>query len=259
MSDRIVRLEGVGNFRDFGGYRTTGGRQVRRGRLYRSAHHAQATDADLEAIAALGLAAVVDLRRGEERERMPSRRHEAFAGLLIENPTNEATSDPWIEFIKSSDASADAFRSYLVNYMRAAPFETRHVDLFSRYFRALAEVDGPVLIHCAAGKDRTGLLAALTHRLLGVGDEDVFTDYLLTNTAARIEERMHLVADVIAEHSGRKPTDEAVRAAMAVEAPYLAAAFEAIDSAHGDVGAYLQDVLGVDAAVREAIEERLLA
>ncbi len=80
MSDRILPLEGVGNFRDFGGYATGGGRRIRRGRLYRSAHHAQATDADLEAIAALELAAIVDLRRGEERERMPSRRHEGFAG-----------------------------------------------------------------------------------------------------------------------------------------------------------------------------------
>src|SRR5579863_5386126 len=259
MSDRILPLEGVGNFRDFGGYATGAGRRIRRGRLYRSAHHGQATDADLEAIAALELAAIVDLRRGEERERMPSRRHDGFAGVVIENPTNEATSDPWIEFIKRSDASADAFRGYLVNYMRAAPFEARHVDLFSRYFRALAEVDGPVLIHCAAGKDRTGLLAALTHRLLGVGEDDIFEDYLLTNTAARIDERMHLVAEVIKEHAGRTPSDEAVRAAMAVEAGYLVAAFAAIEAAHGDIDAYLQDVLGVDAAARSAIEALLLA
>ena len=258
MHERIVRLEGVGNFRDFGDYAAAGGRRVKRGKLYRSAHHAQATDADLETIAALGLAAVVDLRRGEERERMPSRRHDGFAALVIENPTNEATSDPWIEFIKASDASATAFRDYLMNYMRAAPFEGRHVDLFSRYFRALAEVEGPVLIHCAAGKDRTGLLAALTHRMLGVGEDDIFADYLLTNAAARIEERMHLVADVIKEHAGRTPSDEAVRTAMAVEAGYLTAAFGAIEAAHGDVDAYLADVLGVDGHAREAIEARLL-
>src|SRR5208282_6088265 len=178
MHNRIVRLEGAGNFRDFGGYAAAGGRRVKRGKLYRSAHHAQATDPDLEAIAGLGIAAIVDLRRGEERERMPSRRHAGFAGLVIENPTNEATSDPWIEFVKGSGASADAFRAYLVNYMRAAPFEARHVDLFSRYFQALVEIDGPILIHCAAGKDRTGLLVALTHRLVGVGDDDVYADYL---------------------------------------------------------------------------------
>ncbi len=259
MHDRVVPLEGVGNFRDFGGYAGRDGRRVRRGRLYRSAHHGQATDADLEAIAALNLAAIVDLRRGEERERMPCRRHGGYAGLLIENPSNEAVSDPWIEFMKSSDASADAFRSYLVDYYRKAPFEARHVDLFSRYFQALADVDGPILIHCAAGKDRTGLLAALTHSLLGVDEDDIFEDFLLTNTAARIEERMPMVAQMIAEQSGRTPTDEAVRCAMAVEAVYLERAFEAIDAAHGGVDAYLAEALGVDDAVREAIEARLLA
>jgi protein tyrosine/serine phosphatase len=258
MHDRIVPLEGVGNFRDFGGYAASGGRKVRRGRLYRSAHHALATDADLETIADLGIAAVVDLRRGEERERMPSRRHERFDGVLIENETNEAISDPWIEFVKGSDASASAFRGYLLDYYRTAPFAPRHVDLFSRYFRALAEIDGPILIHCAAGKDRTGILAALTHRLVGVDESDIFADFLLTNTAARIEERMHLVAQVIAEHAGRTPSDEAVRAAMAVEAPYLEAAFEAIMSAHGGVAAYLADVLGVDEVAGAAIEARLL-
>jgi protein-tyrosine phosphatase len=259
MHDRIVPLEGVGNFRDFGGYVAGGGKKVRRGRLYRSAHHALATDADLETIANLGIAAVVDLRRGEERQRMPSRRHERFAGVLIENETNEATSDPWLEFIKGSDASADAFRGYLVDYYRTAPFAPRHVDLFSRYFRALAEIDGPILIHCAAGKDRTGILAALTHHLVGVDECDIFADFLLTNTAARIEERMPQVAQVIAEHAGRTPTDAAVRAAMAVEAIYLEAAFAEIMAAHGGVEAYLTDILGVDAAARSAIEARLLA
>ncbi|HLK23335.1 MAG TPA: tyrosine-protein phosphatase [Caulobacteraceae bacterium] len=258
MHDRVMPLEGIGNFRDFGGYAASDGRRIRRGRLYRSAHHGQATDADLEAIAALNLAAIVDLRRGEERERMPSRRHEAFAGLLIENPTNEAVSDPWIEFIRGSDASADAFRGYLLNYYRNAPFERRHVDLFSRYFNALAEVDGPILIHCAAGKDRTGVLAALTHALLGVGRDDIFEDFLLTNVAARIEERMPMVAQMIAEQSGRTPTDEAVRCAMAVEAIYLEAAFEAIEAAHGGVDAYLREVLGLDASARAAILARLL-
>ena len=129
MHERIVPLEGVGNFRDFGGYAAGGARRLKRGRLYRSAHHAQATDADLEAIADLKLAAIVDLRRGEERERMPSRRHDGFVGLVIENPSNEAVTDPWIEFVKGSDASADAFRGYLTNYYRNAPFEARHVDL----------------------------------------------------------------------------------------------------------------------------------
>jgi protein tyrosine/serine phosphatase len=258
MDQRHIRLEGVDNFRDFGGYKGAGGKRVRAGRLYRSAHHGGATDADLAAIAALELAAIVDLRRGEERERMPSRRHADFAALVIENDSNEATPDPWLAFIKASDASEQAFQGYLDGYYRNAPFEPRHVDLFKRYFAALAEVDGPILVHCAAGKDRTGVLVALTHHVLGVDRDDIFADYLLTNAVLPFARRLPVLTQVIAEQAGRTPTPAAVRAAMAVEAAYLEAAYEAIEASHGGVDAYLADVLAVDAAVREAIRDRLL-
>jgi protein tyrosine/serine phosphatase len=217
-----------------------------------------ATDADLEAITALGIAVVVDLRRGEERERMPSRRHAAFAGRLIENDTNDAIADPWLEFVKGSDASEGAFRGYLSDYYRNAPYQDRHIDLFRRYFQALAAADGPILIHCAAGKDRTGLLAALTHHLVGVGRDDIFADYLLTNELAGIERRLPQVLQFIEEQSGHKPTPAAVRAAMAVDAAYLEAAFAVINESHGGLDAYIERELGVDAALREAIEARLL-
>jgi protein-tyrosine phosphatase len=69
------------------------------------------------------------------------------------------------------------------------PFAPSHLDLFAQYFQVLAESDRPVLIHCAAGKDRTGMLAALTHHLLGVSRDDLLADYLLTNVAVDLEGR----------------------------------------------------------------------
>ena len=199
MDGRLDSLEGVDNFRDFGGYATAGGRRIRPGRLFRSAHHGQATPADLAAIAALDIAVIVDLRRGEERQRTPSRRHDGFAARLIENEGNEAVSDPFVEFIKTSDASEQAFRDYMLGYYRNAPLDERHLDLFSRYFRALGEAEGPVLIHCTAGKDRTGLLAALTHHLAGVHRDDLLADYLLTNTVASFDRRLPAVAQMIVD------------------------------------------------------------
>lgn len=257
---RHLRLEAVENFRDYGDYPTASGRRIKPGLLYRSASHARATDADLEAIEALDIAVVVDLRRPGEREREPSRRPAGFKGQVIANDLGEAAGDdPWWNFVRSCDLSEDAFRGYLINYYRQAPTNPRHIDLFARYFRALAEADGPVLIHCAAGKDRTGVLAALTHHLAGVHPDDIVEDYLLTNNPERIAARAPVVAQMIAQETGRTATDAAIRAAIGVEAEYLAEAFRSIEAGHGSVDAYLTQALGVDAALEEALEARLFA
>ena len=257
---RHIRLEAVENFRDYGDYATAAGKRLKPGQLYRSASHGRATDADLAVIDGLKLAVIVDLRRPGERERDPSRRAAGFKGQVIENGEGEAAGDdPWWNFVRSCDLSEEAFRGYLLNYYREAPFVARHVDLFARYFQALAEAEGPVLIHCAAGKDRTGVLAALTHHVAGVHADDIVEDYKLTNNPERIAARAPMVAQVIATETGRTPTDAAIRAAIGVEAEYLAEAFRAIDAKHGSADAYLERVLGVDGALKAKLEARLLS
>ena len=258
MTDRILPLEGVLNFRDYGGYATAAGPTIKRGRLYRSAHHSRATDEDLQAMAELGLTVIVDLRRPNERRREPSRRPPGFTGQVIENDIGDVDDDPWWNFVRNSDVSEEAFRSYLMDYYRAAPFEPRHVDLYRRYFQALGETDGAVLIHCAAGKDRTGLLAALTHHLMGVSHDDLIADYLLTNEALGFEQRLPMMTQALFENAGRKPSEAAVRVALGVDQAYLLRAIEAIEAAHGDLDGYLQAVLGVDEALSERIRARLL-
>ena len=254
---RKISFDAIENFRDFGDY-AAGPRRLKRGLLYRAANQSEATEADLEAMKALGLAVIVDLRRPNERERSPSRRWEGFDGLVIENDLGHEEEDPWHLFIKNSDLTAKAFTDYMVAYYREAPYVDRHVDLYSRYFHALSETDGAVLIHCAAGKDRTGILAALTHHLAGVSEADIVADFLLTNDPLRFERRAPQFAAVIEEMTGRRPTQDAVITALGVEAHYLETAFGAIHEKHGTLYGYLEEVLGVDAARREAIAHRIL-
>ncbi|MDO9223944.1 MAG: tyrosine-protein phosphatase [Caulobacter sp.] len=254
---RKIPFDAIENFRDFGDY-VAGERRLKRGRLFRAAHQAEATEADLQALQTLGLEVIVDLRRPNERERSPSRRWQGFEGLVIENDLGNAEEDPWHVFIRNSDLSAKAFTDYMVSYYSDAPFVDRHVDLYSRYFQALSETDGAVLIHCAAGKDRTGILAALTHHLAGVSEEDLVADFLLTNDAERFERRAPQFAAMLEEMTGRRPTRDAVITALGVEAHYLETAFSAIHARHGSLDAYLEDVLGVDAARREAIAHKIL-
>lgn len=254
---RKIPFEGIENFRDFGDYAGHGGRRLRKGRLYRSAAHGQATDADLEVLTALGIAAVVDLRRPGERTRDPSRLPPQFMVIVSEAAEAEGE-DSWHTHIRESDLSEAAFRDYLFDYYRRAPFDPRHIDLFRRYFHLLAEIDGGILIHCAAGKDRTGLLAALTHHATGVDEADIVADYLLTNEPERFARRLPQFRELVEAQTGKTPSDEAMRIAMGVDAAYLAAAFEAIRQRFGGVDAYLEQALGVDGRLRELLHDRLL-
>jgi protein-tyrosine phosphatase len=255
---RKLPFDAIENFRDFGDY-PAAGRRLKRGVLFRAAHQAEATDEDLARLAGLGLSVIVDLRRPNERQRSPSRRWNGFAAEVIENDIGDEHDDPWHTFIAGSDLTAKAFTDYMVDYYREAPFVDRHVDLYSRYFQALARTDGSVLIHCAAGKDRTGILAALTHHLAGVHEDDIFADFLLTNDPGRFERRVPMMRQAILDMTGREATDEALITALGVEQHYLETAFAAIHAAHPSLDHYMETVLGVDARTRAAIEARILA
>ncbi len=100
---------------------------------------------------------------------------------------------------------------------------------------------------------------ALTHHLLGVGREDLVEDFLLTNVAVDLEARAPQIAEQLHGMTGRRASHDAVVAFMGVEPAYLDAAFAAIEARHGSLDAYLEAALGVDAAARDRIAERLTA
>lgn len=257
MTRKFV-LDGVDNFRDFGQYPVSGGGRLKAGRLLRSASHGRATDADLEIIHGLGITTIVDLRRRNERLRDPSRRHAAFAAAVIDNDLGDDVEDEWLAHLRQSDLTEASFRRYLIGYYDKAASDPRHIDLFSRFFQALAASDGAVLIHCAAGKDRTGILAALTHHVLGVHRDDIVEDYMLTNDEERMAMRAPQVVDLVHGVAGRPPTLAAVRVAMGVEPALLETMFAALTRDHGGVDAYLAQRLGVDEALQATLRERLV-
>jgi len=254
---RHIDFDGIENFRDFGGYDTHHGRPVKRGLLYRSANHAYASDDDLARMAYLELAAIIDLRRSEERAREPSKRWPGFGAAVIENDILSDHAD-WIDAMKGVEVDAAWFLNDGLSYYRRAPFEARHIDLFSRYFRTLAEVEGPIVVHCAAGKDRTGLICALTHHLLGVSQDDIMADYLLTNDVERMARKMSFLGPWLRDTVGKTVDEAALRVAVSVNPAYLETAFSVIREAHGSLDAYLSEALGVDDALREALQARLL-
>jgi protein-tyrosine phosphatase len=256
QSDRLHVFDGLTNFRDFGGY-AAGDRRIVSGRFFRSANHALATDADLERLSAMGIAAVIDLRRPSERERSPSRRWQGFAAKVIENDDHDEGSESWDSFMAGWDMKAESYREFLLRYYSEAPHLPRLVDLFARYFDTLASADGAVIVHCAAGKDRTGLAVALTHHIAGVHRDDIVADYLLTNNSGRFEQHGASWREMILQQHGRAPDMDTMRAIMGVEAIYLDRSFDVMAERNGGIDAYLRDVLGVDTAKRALIEQHL--
>jgi protein-tyrosine phosphatase len=259
MTSRLHSLATLDNLRDYGDYATAASGRLRSGHLFRAANQARMDAADLAYLGGLNIGTVVDLRRTIERTKQPSRRPVGFDGVVIQSDLDELGEAPHITFLKTADLTPDSGRRFMTELYAEMAFAPAHIETFAAYFRALADSDRPVLIHCAAGKDRTGLLAALTHHLLGVGHDDLMEDYLLTNVAVDLVGKAPWMARQLEKTTGRRASDDAVVAFMGVEPAYLDAAISAIDARYGSIDAYLDKALGVDAALRDRIGARLSA
>ena len=179
--ERLLPLTGASNFRDLGGYPTTDGGMTRWGQLFRSDTLHELTEADLDVLRGVGLASVIDLRTADELER-------SGRGLL----GNEA-----IAYLHASVLQEEAGESVAVPAPSGDDPAERYLWYLEVGRRALTEAltmiadpkNRPLVFHCAAGKDRTGVLAALVLDILGVERSVIVDDYAITAT------RMPLILD----------------------------------------------------------------
>jgi len=256
--DRVLQLEGVHNFRDYGGYRVSGGGQLKRGILWRSGQHHGASDSDLAKIAALDLVSVFDLRTSRERSNRPCRRPPGFTADIhvADDPARQHA--PHIAAARTMEQrTPENMREAMCRNYGGICFRLELQAMMRRQFEVLAEGMGPSLVNCMAGKDRTGIAVAMVHLALGVHRDDVFEDYVLTNSAGDVEARIAAGAETIRAISGEME-DEVLRVLMGVEPEYLESAFTAIEERHGSVDSYLEDALGVDGALKERLRDALV-
>jgi protein-tyrosine phosphatase len=246
MSDRTrhLNLAGASNFRDLGGYPGKDGRLTRWRQLFRSNHLGLLTDDDMAMLSELGLKSAFDLRGAEER--LPTMcRHEGIAvhSLPIEPVTMAvlrerlATGKPL-----SADETAEIMRESYRNYVR------HNTASYKTLFTHLLDDAAPLVIHCTAGKDRTGFASALILKALGVSDNLVVEDYLLTNRFYRRNES-GTITDL----------PEVVRGVLgSVEASFLIAALDTVRADYGDLEAYFEAGLGLGQRERATLERRYL-
>lgn len=257
---RVLPLEGGCNFRDCGGYETTDGARVRWGRLYRSGLMTRLSPAAAARVQELGVRAVCDLRRTTERVLHPNPSFGAEVRRFEWDTEQESSPIRDRVFAHSNDV-AGVHAAMLTMYERL-PFGLQ--PRLAGVFAALDHAEqGAAIVHCTAGKDRTGVAVALVLESLGVRREAVVEDYTLTNTAVDLRAQL-LGRD--GTGVGLAATAEPIRALsttaqnamLAARPEYILASLGAIEARHGSVRRYLLDELVLEPAMLARLREKML-
>lgn len=254
-------LAAVPNLRDAGGLETADGRRVRTGLLFRSGQLDRLDAGALGQFAGLGVGTVVDLRTSAERTAGPDRLPDGVE-LLVANVLGDhghAVPAQLPRLIRSpaevEQAVADGVvqRLFEQTYREFVTLPSAR-EAYAALFRRIADGgEGALLYHCTAGKDRTGWASATLLMLLGVPDDGVLDDFMLSDELALRAFRP--LVDAFAAAGGDPCALEPI---LGVQASYLQAGVDHLRSVHGTVEAWFADGLGLGADVQERLRARLL-
>ncbi|KFF75397.1 protein tyrosine phosphatase [Chryseobacterium sp. P1-3] len=248
-TEKVLNIKKVYNFRTVGNIKNTEGRALKEGMLYRSAHLHQLKKKSFDEFGKLGIAEIIDLRNSKE---------------IFEKPDhlpNGITYKKYSAFEDRGDQLAQARKLVLKGKVKASDADKRMVDFYREYvtenpetiktiIAEILEADHPVLYHCTAGKDRTGIITALILAILKFDEETIYNEYLLSNNYRKnlVRKRLHLAGNL---HFLYPKMDLQVLEKLSwVEKRYLDAAFGEINKKYGSTDAYIQKVLGISDAKR---------
>lgn len=258
-TDPIV-LESAANFRSLCGYLTADNRRVRPGKLYRSEALVNLTEGDMVQLAGLGIRRVHDLRSPEERQRDPNRWVEGRDIDLISLDAGQdmgvVKAAGWRERILEPDFDATQARQWMLAAYTRMP--RAYAASLAMGFASFESPDSPaLLVHCAAGKDRTGFFCAIFLWALGVPWDTILEDYLLSSERqppAQLAER-------ILQRSGEAYPSQAVdvlTVIAGVDVEFLETAFAVVRKEFGSVDAYIEKACGLDPQRRRHLQDCLL-
>lgn len=227
LADKHLPMQGGFNFRDLGGYQTKDNRTVQWGKIFRSDDLAQLTGEDLEYLSSIPLATVVDFRSPEEIQAAPDKRPQSLQNHLELSISPGNLSD-W------KDLNGDQVDAIMMSINKQLVSDPAFIAQFRTMFALLQEGNSPLLYHCTAGKDRTGMATALILYALGVDEQTIMDDYLLSN--AYILEKFAAYIEV-------KPQ---LKGLFSVKEDFLQAGLNTIREEHGSIAHFLVDQLHVD-------------
>jgi len=237
---RLPGLQGASNFRDLGGYPGASGRPLRWRRLFRSDHLAALTADDRDLLRRLGVSRAFDFRGTAERAAQPYE----LPGLTQHSLAIEPTVAQNMVALVAGGLSLSAERMAALMEELYRRLVNDEADRFAQWFGHLLDDDTPLVFHCTAGKDRTGVAAALLLLALGVPREVVEQDYLFSNRVFR--------RPASAGAAGLVPED-ALAVLWGVQPRFLEAALDAIEGGHGGIDRYLAQRMRLSDAARERL------
>ncbi|KFF03919.1 tyrosine-protein phosphatase [Chryseobacterium luteum] len=247
---KTIKIKKVNNFRTVGNIKNSEGRILKEGKFYRSGHLHKLKKNSFKELESLGIKEIVDLRNSKEISDKPDRL-----------PT-DMVYKKYSAFNDEGDQLTQAKKLVLKGKVNGSDADKRMIDFYREYVTENPEVirtiiteilesDQPVLYHCTAGKDRTGIITALILTILKFDKATIYNDYLLSNNYRKelVLKRLNLADNL---HFLYPKMDVKVLEKLSwVETAYLDAAFDEINNKYGSIDAYVQQVLGISEDKRE--------
>ncbi len=252
IGERLLNLKGTVNFRDVGGFVTEDGKEVKWGKIFRSGHLYKLGKGEHSVFKSLDIEAIIDFRGAQMLKRFPDRVPNAKEVNLINLPIESKGLEMrklgrkiLKDDLEDFDATVILTKAYR-DFIDSAEAETITI------FRTLLESDGATLLHCSAGKDRTGFFIALILRVLGVSMAQVERDYLASNYFRKKEN------DNLLEKAKLFTDPERLYSLLNVELSFLRAAFDYIDEKYGSLDNYLTEILGISEEMQKQLKQQYL-
>ena len=251
-----MKISGAGNFRSLGGLATRDGRRIRGHYLMRSDRLGRLTNEDWQQLRGAGLNTICDLRTIEECQQHPNGVPPALGVMeLACEVRNSLAGDSLLDIIVNDPTDAGGERLMVEMYRR---FPGQMGLGLRRIMDRLLEGGAPLLVHCMAGKDRTGFAVAMLLHALGVAQEDIELDYLASRSWSGAPLHRNALVKSLGPMIPAEALHSVIDPLLDVRASYLRASFKQVEEDFGSVEAYLAASAGLDAGKIERLRELVL-
>jgi protein-tyrosine phosphatase len=254
QKDALSMLEGARNFRDVGGHVTSKGLTVRSRRIFRSNSLARLTDRDVSVLEDFGLVAIFDLRSQAERQAAPT----AWTSRDVETHAFRAQHKRrLIDMATDYPPTREGALTLMRDFYREMPSTMGHV--FGDILARIGDGAIPCIIHCSAGKDRTGVAIAILLAAFGVPRAAIVEDYARSSMIDGLQDDMAqaVIVNGASQHLMRRYPPEALSALMDAAPDYIGYALDGIDERFGSIEAYL-DAHGVASEALDRLRSNCL-